>query len=149
MTEKQATPAAPIITARKEEGMDLKEILKHEGLDIDEEVAAGLIRAVYKRVLPELQTISADIDPTDVLIYRGFNACRKETRQNLAALGIGVEQMTAKDQKCWWEYDEFENSWHTTCGNAWCFEDGGVKENGVNFCPFCGLSVAIVKEKKR
>lgn len=28
--------------------------------------------------------------------------------------------------------------WETSCGNAWCFNVDGPRENGVKFCPYCG-----------
>ena len=46
------------------------------------------------------------------------------------------------DKICEWEKDEayFGDDRHfaTECGEAWYFTDGGVKDNGISFCPYCG-----------
>lgn len=38
---------------------------------------------------------------------------------------------------CIWTFDN-DGYYQTTCGNGWSFEDGGIRDNGVNFCPYCG-----------
>lgn len=41
-----------------------------------------------------------------------------------------------------WGFD-YGGTYDTQCGEAWTFEDGYLKDNGVNFCPYCG---GLVKE---
>jgi len=48
-------------------------------------------------------------------------------------------------KRCIRVYNDIDNYYDTECGIAWHFEEGGVKENDVIFCPFCGR---IVKEVK-
>jgi len=44
---------------------------------------------------------------------------------------------------CVWNDDE-DGNWWTTCGEGWCFTDGGPIGNGMNYCPFCGKTLAEV-----
>ena len=50
------------------------------------------------------------------------------------------------ETKCYWYADQDLN-WNSTCGECWCFEDGGPKANRMNFCPFCGKP--LVEEPAR
>jgi hypothetical protein len=45
-----------------------------------------------------------------------------------------------RDRRCFWsiETDSEDNVWETKCGNSFLLEDETPKENGMNFCPFCG-----------
>jgi len=43
-----------------------------------------------------------------------------------------------KKPTCLWTEDDDEGIWHTSCGAAWTFEDGGPKDNKMNFCMACG-----------
>ena len=45
---------------------------------------------------------------------------------------------------CRWTHDEYHDYWHTGCGQDWCFEDGGPKENGVRYCYHCGKPVRVI-----
>lgn len=40
-------------------------------------------------------------------------------------------------QTCEWKEDD-EGVWHTGCGNAWEFTDGGPYDNRQKFCGYCG-----------
>ena len=46
---------------------------------------------------------------------------------------------------CEWYPDdpdpEYSPYWNSSCGLTWAFHEGGVKENGVKFCPNCGSKV--------
>ncbi len=44
---------------------------------------------------------------------------------------------------CRWEQDD-EGNWPTQCDQMWCFIVGGVEENGVKFCPYCGGKVEAI-----
>lgn len=39
---------------------------------------------------------------------------------------------------CNWYEDDSTCSWDTDCGNKFQFEDGGPKDNGLAYCPYCG-----------
>lgn len=39
---------------------------------------------------------------------------------------------------CGW-YEEYEGPWESTCGHAFIINEGTPAENGMKFCPFCGL----------
>lgn len=47
-------------------------------------------------------------------------------------------------EPCSWEEDRDEDHWVTGCDNAFYFVQGGPKENGCKFCPYCG-GVIVVK----
>lgn len=44
---------------------------------------------------------------------------------------------------CTWHCEEDINNWHSDCGYQFQFMEGGPEDNGVNFCPKCGKSVAV------
>ena len=66
----------------------------------------------------------------------------------------GVEYIPAEDytalldwiaarKTCCWEYDS-EGNYHSECGNAFIFGDGGPVENEFEFCPYCGSRLAVL-----
>jgi len=44
---------------------------------------------------------------------------------------------------CEWTHNEDDGYWDTSCGKAWRFDDGGPKENNMNFCHCCGKTLRI------
>jgi hypothetical protein len=44
-------------------------------------------------------------------------------------------------QTCYWRRDGSFESYETACGHCWQFINGGVKDNEVKFCMYCGLPV--------
>lgn len=44
---------------------------------------------------------------------------------------------------CEWEYDDFEDSWETSCGTYFslCDSDREV----TNYCPYCGKKIKVVE----
>lgn len=44
---------------------------------------------------------------------------------------------------CEWTHNDDDGFWETACGNAWRFDDGGPKENNMNFCHCCGKTLRI------
>jgi len=51
-----------------------------------------------------------------------------------------------KLKRCIWKEDDDEGMWETSCQEAFCFIEGGVKENGMIYCPYCGKKI---KEKSQ
>ena len=41
---------------------------------------------------------------------------------------------------CKWTFDEL-GVWITACGETWEFMCGGISDNSVKYCPFCGRLV--------
>ena len=39
---------------------------------------------------------------------------------------------------------DLDGFWMTKCGETWEFTAGGVKENRISYCPYCGRRI---KEK--
>lgn len=46
---------------------------------------------------------------------------------------------------CDWYYSQFDYYWVTECENAWEIIEGNPKENGMNFCPFCGKELIHIE----
>jgi len=46
-------------------------------------------------------------------------------------------------KECRWKQDD-SGDWFTRCGEAWSFTDGGVAENRIKFCPYCGKTICAV-----
>ena len=44
---------------------------------------------------------------------------------------------------CEWTHNDDDGYWDTSCGKAWGFDDGGPKENNMNFCHCCGKTLRI------
>lgn len=44
---------------------------------------------------------------------------------------------------CKWTHNADDSSWDTECGQSWRFDDGGPKENHMNFCHCCGKTLRI------
>ena len=46
------------------------------------------------------------------------------------------------ERTCKWSQDE-NGIYYGTCGIAWEFTYGDVRENGVDYCPKCGAKVEV------
>jgi hypothetical protein len=44
-------------------------------------------------------------------------------------------------RRCVWHFHANDDYWETSCGEAYCFFEGGVKENKTKFCQYCGRPV--------
>lgn len=51
--------------------------------------------------------------------------------------------------KCKWKYNEFAGAWETNCKQAFCVIEGTPKDNGMNFCPYCGKELWQLKVKEK
>jgi hypothetical protein len=49
-------------------------------------------------------------------------------------------QPAQQEQTCTWARPEsdFPDTWESSCGVMWTFDEGGPKENGMRFCHKCG-----------
>ena len=59
------------------------------------------------------------------------------------------EALSALAQECEWskDDDDFEiDVWHSDCGVAWEFTEGGPKENHYIYCHGCGKRIKEVEE---
>ncbi|MBJ2162912.1 hypothetical protein IHV84_02850 [Acidovorax sp. IB03] len=56
----------------------------------------------------------------------------------------GSPQPVAREPlTCEWTHNDDDGYWDTSCGKAWRFDDGGPKENNMNFCHCCGKTLRI------
>lgn len=62
----------------------------------------------------------------------------------IADLEAAQAALAERDGTCQWVESRDGEYWETSCGEAWCFTDGGVEDNGVKFCHGCGKRVAAV-----
>ena len=54
------------------------------------------------------------------------------------------------DKCAWIHYDEDDNVWVSECGLEWVFpEPLSPQENGMNFCPGCGLPLKSLGSRRR
>lgn len=65
---------------------------------------------------------------------KGYYAGKKAAKQAQA----GAVPLT-----CEWAHNEDDGFWETACGQSWRFDDGGPKENHMNFCHCCGKPLRI------
>ena len=52
--------------------------------------------------------------------------------------------MNEEQHTCHWQLtdpDFDSNTFETECGKMWTFVDGGVEDNGLKYCPYCGGKV--------
>lgn len=50
---------------------------------------------------------------------------------------------------CIWEKDGEEYNWETLCKRKWTMIDGGLRENGVKYCPYCGGKIVELHKDKK
>ena len=92
-------------------------------------------------------------EPTDAeivaLMRDGYN-CRYNdeadhidfARAVLAKWGT-PQPVVREPLTCEWTHNDDDGYWDTSCGKAWRFDDGGPKENNMNFCHCCGKTLRI------
>ena len=85
----------------------------------------------------------------------GCNACvgARDRRFRTSAAAIAAwntrtpqptqAQAGAVPLTCEWTHNDDDGYWDTSCGKAWRFDDGGPKENNMNFCHCCGKTLRI------
>lgn len=46
------------------------------------------------------------------------------------------------EKKCIWEWDEWADYYHTSCGSDFCFsDDEGLRDVKFKYCPYCGKEI--------
>ena len=76
--------------------------------------------------------------------------CLTPEKEPCPECGVGAHEQEAV---CVWtchgnEFDDDDDVWETSCGEAYCFIDGGTfADNLVRFCSFCGKPVKGVDKK--
>ena len=81
----------------------------------------------------------------DVLVWKD-GGCQPATSAEVAMWKslAAVQQPVVREQKeCEWTHNDDDGYWDTSCGKAWRFDDGGPKENNMNFCHCCGKTLRI------
>jgi hypothetical protein len=53
------------------------------------------------------------------------------------------QPVVREPRTCEWTHNDDDGYWDTSCGKAWRFDDGGPKENNMNFCHCCGKTLRI------
>jgi hypothetical protein len=88
-------------------------------------------------------------------IYDGINVIPGVQTLDDASLtrfaALLQQQMEAENaEQCEWRIsDEFEgDTWDGKCGAKWTFTEGGPVENDMHYCPNCGKTLAVIKERK-
>ena len=93
-------------------------------------------------------TDTQPLAPTDDEIDAVVQACRerglREPDVFRAVLAKwGPQPVACEPLTCEWAHNEDDGFWDTECGQSWRFDDGGPKENHMNFCHCCGKPLRI------
>ena len=81
----------------------------------------------------------------DVLVWKD-GGCQPATSAEIAmwkALSAVQQPVVREPLTCEWSHNDDDGYWDTSCGKAWRFDDGGPKENNMNFCHCCGKTLRI------
>ena len=81
----------------------------------------------------------------DVLVWEA-GGCQPATSAEVAmwkALSAVQQPVVREPLTCEWTHNDDDGYWDTSCGKAWRFDDGGPKENNMNFCHCCGKTLRI------
>lgn len=46
-----------------------------------------------------------------------------------------------KPETCEWIREEWDEEYFTTCGEAFCLNDGTLKDNSIRYCCYCGKPI--------
>lgn len=66
--------------------------------------------------------------------------------EHLAKLELAKPYIEGKPcKKCKWKYDDIHDFWGTNCGKSFTLIEGEPKDNGMNFCPYCGKELWQLK----
>jgi len=66
-----------------------------------------------------------------------------ETRIFYTTPPTQAQPVACEPLTCEWAHNEDDGFWDTECGQSWRFDDGGPKENHMNFCHCCGKPLRI------
>ena len=52
------------------------------------------------------------------------------------------QALKAENEKtCTWKRDDIDDMWETECGQGWTMLEGGLEDNKVKYCPYCGCKI--------
>ena len=57
-----------------------------------------------------------------------------------------LNQKAGAHEDCFWSPDGMPNLYKRSCWDNYRAPAGGLVENGVNFCPYCGKKIAVLEE---
>ena len=148
MTEQTQPTDAELLDAAD----DFRSQYKHGGTTFDEFDALGFARAV----LAKWGTPPAVAGEPVAYRYKFKEdlqwqyTCNKSQAHRLAVVEPlyttpqpTQAQAGAVPLTCEWAHNEDDGFWDTECGQSWRFDDGGPKENHMNFCHCCGKPLRI------
>lgn len=52
-----------------------------------------------------------------------------------------IDMVCDSQESCIWEGEPFGGDYKTKCGNRWQFIDGGIEDNNISYCPYCGRHI--------
>lgn len=103
--------------------------------DIPEQVIRDIAGAYHRR-LESTGTEAQDEKERDFQ-----RACYLRTALEWLALWLNQQAATAAQAaQCAWQEDE-DGVYDTSCGNRFEFIEGGVADNNMTFCPYCGGTI--------
>jgi len=85
---------------------------------------------------------SMTLEPERVVAGNFADAWQEQVRELVKRMrehhAAELEAAKAREEACVWTYDDYEDSWQTTCGNAFTLNDGKPSDNEMRFCGYCG-----------
>ena len=122
---------------------------QHPAYGFTEDGLNGLIDEVLaKWGTPQPENLGFTIENragADVVVWKE-GGCRPATSAEIAmwkALSAVQQPVVREPLTCEWTHNDDDGYWDTSCGKAWRFDDGGPKENNMNFCHCCGKTLRI------
>lgn len=89
-----------------------------------------------------------NIQPKSVREYYAFFGGEESgvSLENVSKIwDAAIKSVYKNSDTCNWEFDDIACYYHGNCGIDWCFTDGTLKDNEVNYCPKCGRKVIEVE----
>lgn len=93
---------------------------------------------------PDNDNFTGWVEDPDELLRELYNHLPQRVYDAVAeAVGAMSAGVGAADMPCKWVVDPDADVWESDCGRFLIFNDndGGPKDNGFEFCPFCGSPI--------
>jgi hypothetical protein len=105
---------------------------------------SNLMESAQRLVDLHMQAMEGIEQPTPQQFQDAVFALAEELGRALEQKPVAPAQDDARDAvpagQCAWQEDE-DGAYDTDCGNRFEFIDGGVADNDMKFCPYCGKPV--------
>jgi len=99
--------------------------------------------ASHELAMCDLQEISAGRERLKTRLCEAMHNEQVLRLSAEAALRTALAEQPAQQEPCTWARPESDHpdTWESSCGVMWMFDEGGPKDNGFHFCYRCGKQV--------